>query len=226
MNLSIQAAIFDLDGTLIDSMGLWEKIDHEFLSRRGIVTPNDYVEVVKTLTFNQSARYAIERFSLPDTEEMVIREWMDMALFEYSNNITLKPGALAYLKFLQKHQIKIGLATTNTPLLYEPLLRNNGVYDFFSSFTTLSEVERDKGHPDIYLLAAGKMEVSAQSCLVFEDTLLGVTGAKRAQMTVIGVYDESSASEKAQIATQADGCVCNFEQMLKYHQSGSIDKYI
>jgi len=219
---AIQAVIFDLDGTLIDSMGLWVIIDQEFLSRRGITMPDDYVQTVKTMSFADSSRYTIERFALSDTADMVIQEWMDMAVFAYANKVPLKPGVLSYLQFLQKNRIKIGLATTNTVLLYEPVLRNNGVYDYFSSFTTIKEVSKDKGHPDIYLLAARKLGADSRSCMVFEDTLLGVTGAKKAQMKVIGVFDAHSAADKEQIMEQADIYIYAFEQMMTCHEKGSI----
>lgn len=221
MKPSFKAAIFDLDGTLIDSMGLWEKIDRKFLQKRGIVIPEDYVDMVKTMSFDKASRYTIDRFTLPETAEIVIQEWMEMALFEYAHTIPLKSGVLSYLHFLQEHQIKIGLATTNKAILYEPVLLNNGIHSFFSAFTTLSEVDRDKGHPDIYLLAANKLGIQAEDCIVFEDTLLGVTGAKQAQMTVIGVHDAYSAPDKAQILAQADGYIYDFEQMLTYHQKAT-----
>ncbi|MDR1160533.1 MAG: HAD family phosphatase, partial [Syntrophomonadaceae bacterium] len=109
----IKAAIFDLDGTLIDSMGTWEKIDHIFLNKRDISVPEDYVEIVKTMSFEKAAIYTIDRFGLPDSQEAVVREWLNLALNEYSASIELKPGVRTYLHFLSQQRIKLGIATTN-----------------------------------------------------------------------------------------------------------------
>ncbi|MDR1615505.1 MAG: HAD family phosphatase [Syntrophomonadaceae bacterium] len=209
-----KAAIFDLDGTLIDSMGIWETIDYIFLNRRDINVPDGYVEIVKTMSFEKAAFYTVERFGLPDSKEEVIQEWLKLALAEYSSNIELKPGVRSYLRLLSQQGVKMGVATTNQACLFEPVLHNNGVYNLFSAFTTLDEVEFDKSCPDIYLLAADKLKVKARECVVFEDTLMGVTGAKRAKMKVVGVFDRYSIGDQAAIIAKADKYIYDFHEMM------------
>ena len=146
-----KGAIFDLDGTLIDSMDVWEKIDLKFLQKRNITMPKDYIEIVNSMSFEEVAKYTIERFNLRETEEELIKEWNEMAVFEYSHNIKLKPNVKEYLEKLKINNIKIGLATSSPKKLYEPVLKNNGIYDYFNAFTSVEDVKKDKSYPDIYL---------------------------------------------------------------------------
>ena len=122
-----KGAIFDLDGTIIDSMDVWETIDIKFLEKRNITMPNDYIEKINSMSFEEVAKYTIERFNLNESVDSLIKEWNDMAIYEYSNNIKLKPNVKEYLVKLKKHDIKIGLATSSPKELYEPVLKNNKV---------------------------------------------------------------------------------------------------
>ncbi len=209
-----KGAIFDLDGTLIDSMGVWEKIDIRFLEKRGILLPAEYVQAVKAMSFIDAAEYTISFFALKESPEDIIREWNEMALYEYSHNIRLKPGAREYLKMLKVGNTKIALATAAATQLYEAVLKSNGIYTLFDEFATLSEVTRNKRHPDIYLLAAKKLGIAPSHCVVFEDVLAGVLGAKEAGMRVCAVYDSYSALEKPMISSLSDRYIESFEELL------------
>ncbi len=215
--MAIQAVIFDLDGTIIDSMGTWENIDHSFFTNRDLSLTSDYLSAVKTMSFSKAARYTKARYDLPESEEEIMQEWMKVALVEYEK-IKLKQGVREYLTWLNNNDIKIGLATTNIPPLIEIVLKNNDVSHLFSAITTGSEVSRDKSHPDIYLLTAQKLAVNPENCIVFEDTLVGVTGASKANMIVIGIYDAYSAKDKEQIQELATDYRYGFGQMVYNHQ--------
>ena len=131
-----KGAIFDLDGTLIDSMGVWEKIDKEFLKKRNISITHDYIEKINSMSFKKAAKYTIERFNLKESSEELIKEWNEMAIYEYSNNIKLKPHVKEYLEKLKNNNIKIGLATSSPRILYEPVLKNNHIYEYFDVLTS------------------------------------------------------------------------------------------
>ncbi len=209
-----RGAIFDLDGTLADSMGVWEEIDRAFLQKRGICLSPEYTEKVKTMGFADAARYTAEHFGLPESPERIIEEWNRMALWEYGENIPLKPGAKAYLKRLKGMGVPIALATASAPPLYEALLKNHGVYDCFDAFVSPMDGVRDKRYPDIYLLAARRLGVAPEECVVFEDILAGVRGAKAAGMRVCGVCDPYSAAERPLIAALTDCYIESFEELL------------
>ncbi|HHV32968.1 HAD family hydrolase [Caproiciproducens sp. LBM24188] len=209
----LKGAIFDLDGTLLDSMGIWAAIDKRFLAKRGIALPDDYVEKVTPMNYADAAAYTISRFSLNETPEEVIRDWVEMSEQAYRDEIPLKPGAEQYLRHLKQSGIKLAVATAQTPRLYEPALKRNGVLELFDAFADLSEVSRGKGHPDIYLLAAKRLNLSPAECTVFEDIHAGIQGAKAGGFSTCGVYDPYSEYEQDQIIRDADRFIRSYHEL-------------
>jgi HAD superfamily hydrolase (TIGR01509 family) len=209
-----RAVIFDLDGTLIDSLGVWAEVDRKCLERHGVPPTPDYTLAVSSMSFRESAEYTIRRYGFPETPEELMAEWMRMVEDEYAHHITLKPFVREYLSFLKRKGAKLAVATASPPRLYGPVLKNNGVYGCFDAFACVEEVERGKGFPDVFLLAASRLGVQPCDCLVFEDTLPGIRGAKAAGMTAIGVYDSSSQADESQIRAEADGCCMSFAEFL------------
>jgi len=212
---NIKAAIFDMDGTLIDSMGLWEKIDVDFLNIRGIELPSDLRGNIEHLSIIETAQYFKNRFNLPEEIEDIIKEWDNMAYEEYANNIKLKPGAEKFLKHLKNLGIKIALATSNSQLLLETALKNTGIYEYFDIISRTDEVQRGKSFPDIYLLTAQKLGVEPSECIVFEDILPAVMGAKEAGMKVVGVHDAYSDHQREIIMEKADHFIFEYEELNK-----------
>ncbi|PRR78402.1 2-deoxyglucose-6-phosphate phosphatase [Clostridium liquoris] len=211
----IKAAIFDMDGTLIDSMWVWKTVDIEYLMKRNITPPDDLRENIEHLSFSETAKYFKERFNLNESIEAIIAEWNDIALKEYTNNVKLKPGAKEFLTLLKSNEIKIGLATSNCDMLLEVALKNNNIYDYFDCITTTNEVNRGKNFPDVYLLCAEKLEVAPTKCIVFEDILPAVIGAKAAGMKVIGVHDLYSENQKEDIMRLADLYIFQYNELTK-----------
>jgi HAD superfamily hydrolase (TIGR01509 family) len=210
----IKAAIFDMDGTLIDSMGVWSKIDIAFLEKRGFQVPEDLKSNIEHLTFLECAQYFKNNFLIQDTLQEIMDEWTEMAKNEYEYNIKLKPGVKEYLKFLKDLGIKLSIATSNNLSLIEKVLKSNGIYYFFDAITTIDEVTRGKNFPDIYLLAAEKLEVLPKECLVFEDILPAVLGAKAAGMKVIGIHDAYSDYQREDIMKHADKYIFEFYELI------------
>ncbi len=211
--VNFKGAIFDLDGTLLDSMGIWADIDKRFLAKRGIALPDDYVEKVTPMNYQQASEYTIQRFQLVEEKQEIIQEWVQMSFDAYRFEIKLKPFVEEYLAYLKHLGIKLAVATAQTPELYEPTLKNNGVFELFDVFTNLSEVQRGKGFPDIYILAAQRLKLAPQDCMVFEDIYAGICGAKAGGFHTCGVHDPYSAYEKDKIESLADGC-CNLRGLV------------
>jgi HAD superfamily hydrolase (TIGR01509 family) len=217
----IKGAIFDLDGTLIDSMGVWNKIDYDFLAKRGISLPEDLGHAIKSLSFKETALYFKDRFNLQESIEDIMNEWSVMAFNEYAFNIKLKPGVDKFLSKLKAKGIKIALATVTGQKLLKAVLENNGIFKYFDAVSTTSEVARGKSFPDIYLLSAEKLGLKPEECVVFEDILPAVLGAKAAGMKVIGVYDKCSENERHEIEGHADRYICSFNDL-----NASFDDFI
>ena len=211
---NIKAAIFDMDGTLIDSMGVWNKIDIDFLQKRGYQVPENLKSNIEHLTFLECAEYFKKNFALGDTLQEIMAEWNEMAENEYAYNIKLKLGVNEYLIFLKSLGIKISIATSNNLSLIEKVLKSNEIYHFFDSITTTDEVIRGKSFPDIYLLAAKKLGVVPKECVVFEDILPAILGAKAAGMKVIGVHDTYSAYQQKDIMKHADKYIFHFHELM------------
>lgn len=206
----MKCCLFDLDGTLLDSMGTWEKIDVDFLTMRGLEVPPDYVEAISSMSFPESARYTVDRFSLSESADDLLREWNSMALYAYSHTVPLKPHAKAYLRALKRRGVRLGVATSLPAVLYEPALRNHGIMDWFEVICSTDEVAEGKTKPDVFLLAADKFDIDPGDCLVFEDSPQAIESAKRAGMTVYGVYDESFKEHWPLIQQIADGAITDF----------------
>ncbi len=210
----LRGAIFDLDGTLVDSMGVWHRIDEEFLGRRGFPADESYKQAVKTMKYETAAHYTIERYGLAESPEEVMAEWDSMALHEYRYNIKCKPGVSEFLHFLKEKGVKIALATVSHRALLEAVLKGNDIFDLFDVITDVSQVSRGKEEPDLYLLAAEKMGLEPRECMVFEDVLLGINSAKRGGFYTCGVKDHSSKEEEMEIRRAADYFVESFDVSL------------
>jgi HAD superfamily hydrolase (TIGR01509 family) len=211
----IKGVIFDLDGTLLDSMHVWDKVDIDFLARRGMALPDGYQKAITSMSYTETAIYTKELFGFEETVEQIVAEWHTTVYDEYAHSLELKPGAKDYLSILREKGIKVALATGSDQQLYEPTLRNNGVYGLFDVFVTLSDVTRSKVFPDIYLKAAEKLCLEPAQCLVFEDIIEGIRSAKAAGMKAVGVYDASSAADRGEIELIADGFIMDFTQLLR-----------
>lgn len=209
-----KAAIFDLDGTLIDSMDIWNKIDEEYLNKYGFNVPENLQEEITHLTITETAMYFKEKFNIIDDIENIISTWNEMAYYHYSNTIKLKNGVLEYLNYLKSNNVKIALATSNTNILLEATLKNNNIYNYFDAITTSEEVGVSKANPDIYLLSAKKLGVDPKECIVFEDIVQAVNGAKLAGMTVYSIYDKSSANQKEELIKISDRYIYSYLDLL------------
>ncbi len=204
-----KAIIFDLDGTLIDSMWLWDKIDTTYLNKLGINKPSDLKKEITHLSFDKTAEYFKKRFNIEDSIDDILKTWYNMSYYEYTNNIKLKSGAKEFLEYISNKGIKLGIATSNSMVLVEACLKSNRIFHLFDEITLTSEVSRDKRFPDVYLLAAKRLGVSPNNCIVFEDILPAIYGAKSANMTVIAVDDVNTPLEDKPIIREEALMVIN-----------------
>ena len=214
MLANIKGVIFDLDGTLVDSMWVWSQIDVDYLKMKGYSMPENLRNEISHLSFSQTAVYFKENFNLDDPIEKISEDWHSMAFDHYANNVKLKLGVKDFLNSLKSFNIKIALATSNSIPLLEACLKNNGIYDYFDSITTTDEVSNGKDCPDVYLLAANKLGINPSDCLVFEDILPAVQSAKAANMKVIAVEDNDCVDSKEDLIKYADKYIYSFVDLL------------
>lgn len=202
---NIKGAIFDLDGTLIDSLWIWAEIDRKFLTKRGITeVPLDYMHDIGLMTFGDAAVYTIKRFGLDEKPEDVMAEWSSMAVQSYATEIKIKPRVLDCLNALKAKGIRLAVATSATPDMCYPALQNNGIAHMFDAVVTTHEIGKGKSDPDVYLAAAERIGVTPAECAVYEDTLHALRTAKNAGFVTIGVYDKYSTVDENAFRALAD----------------------
>lgn len=198
-----KAVLFDLDGTLVDSMWVWRNIDIDFLSAIGQKLPDDLQKSIEGMSFTETAEYFKERFNINDDVEDIKVKWNKMAYDKYTSEVKLKRGAKEFLARLKADGIRTGIASSNSMTLIEGALKAEGVLDYFDAITTACEAGAGKPAPDIYLLAAKKLAAEPSECLVFEDIPMGIMAGNSAGMTTIAVedaYSHNMRDEKERLA--------------------------
>ena len=210
----IEAVIFDLDGTLIDSMWVWESIDIEYLGRHNIELPKELNREIEGMSFEETAAYFKKRFNLNYSIDEIAKEWNDMAWDKYENEVKLKKGVRKFLKYLKNKNIKTGIATSNSRKLAKVVLESNGIDKYIDTIVTSSEVNKGKPQPDVYLAVAEKLHEKPSKCLVFEDVLNGIIAGKRANMKVCAVYDKASCITEEEKKEAADYYVENMDEIV------------
>lgn len=198
------AVIFDLDGSLVDSMWMWRAIDIEYLGRFGIPLPEDLQSKIEGMSFSETAVYFKEFFHIPDSLEKIKDDWNRMAWDKYANEVPLKPGIPEFLRGCREHGIKLGIATSNSRELVENIVEVHKLRDYFSCIMTGCDVAHGKPAPDIYLAVSEKLRVNPERCLVFEDIIPGIQAGKSAGMKVCAVEDAYSLQTKENKKALAD----------------------
>lgn len=209
-----KGAIFDLDGTILDSMWVWKQVDVNFLGKRGIPIPSDYAKAISAMNIKTAAEYTIDRFNLPETVEDVVEEWFSMAMKEYGEDVQLKSGVREYLAYLKAMDVKLAVATSSPEQLFLPCLENNEIFEFFDAIVTTMEVPRGKDFPDVYEEAARRIALKPSECIVFEDILKGVKAASQGGFYVVAVEEEHAAEDREEIRQIADKYIKDFEEMF------------
>ena len=203
--------IFDLDGTLFDSMDIWSGIGPDSLKKRGISPPPDYAQTIFTMSLTQSAAYTIERFGLTCTPKSLMQEWDEAANRAYVSEVRLKPGAREYLLALRERGLRLSVATTMHRRVYRPALERHELLGLFDVLCGANEVALPKSSPKIFLLCASELGLRPDQCVVFDDLLIAVKTAKSIGMHVVGVYDHASAEDWEEIKNTADRTIVSFE---------------
>lgn len=206
--MNIKGLIFDLDGTLLDSMQLWDNIGEEYLNSKGIEnTPCDLKDILKPLSLLQSAEYVIENFNIKLSSDQIMAEINAMIEDKYRYHVGMKKGVIEFLE-KNKH-LKMCVATATDRHLVEYALRRLDIDKYFDFIITSTEVGSSKQNPDIYIKAAAQLELPICQLVVFEDALHAIKAAKKAGFYTVGMHEAFFESDAEEIRRTADCYIMN-----------------
>ena len=199
----IEAVLFDLDGSLVDSMWMWQDIDIEYLGRFDLSVPEGLSSEIEGMSFSETAEYFKTRFQIPDTIQKIKDDWNQMAWDKYTNQVPLKAGAREFVECCRQKGLRLAIATSNSRELVEHVMKVHGILEYFDSIVTSCDVVKGKPAPDVYLEAAKRCGVAPEKCFVFEDIVSGIVAGKTAGMSVCAVddaYSQHQEKEKRQLS--------------------------
>lgn len=209
-----QAVIFDMDGTLVDSMWMWHQIDIDYLGKFNIEVPDGLQEAIEGMSFSETAIYFKNRFQLSDSLEQIKSDWNRMAHDFYCHHVPVKEGVLEFLQYLKDERYKLGIATSNSRELVDSAFQSLHLDHYFDCIMTSCEVKKGKPAPDIYLAVAKKLDIPVSGCLVFEDIIPGILAGKAAGMKVCAVEDDYSSSLKMEKMNISDYFINDYYELL------------
>ena len=207
--------LFDMDGTLVDSNGLWLQVDLDFLGRRGLKVTQEYTDFVSHSIFPVAAQYTKDYYRLPDSPQAIMDAWLAAARTAYAHQIPLKPHVRAFLDQCRAQGQPMALVTASVPDLCRVCMDRHGLTGYFTALVFAQELGLEKRDPRAFLAAAEQLGVRPEDCTVFEDAPANCAAARQAGMTVVGVYDPAFASAREEMARICHRYIMDFGALLE-----------
>ena len=215
LNRDIQAVIFDMDGTLIDSTGLWHEIDKKFFAKRNMDLPKDYAQKIVHLGLKQAANFTKKEYGIKETPEEIIQEWRQMAIDFYVNEVQLKDGALELLNLFKSNDLKLAIATANDAELYMPCVNRLGIGSYFDFIDDVNISQKGKEDGKIYLDLVDKLQTKVENTLVLEDMPTCLKTVHEIGFPTIAVFDKASEKYEEDKRSNSDLFINNFNELIK-----------
>lgn len=209
----MKGAIFDMDGTLVDSMYYWGKNFIKKLDEENISYSDDVLNTVTPMGVKRGSQY-IHELGNPKDPDTIYKEIEDAMTIEYSTVIPVKPGAMEYLKKLRDRGVKMCVLSASTHKMIEASAKKCGYFDYMEFIMSCEELGMSKSEPEIFKIVAKKLGLSVEDVTVFDDNSIAVKSAKEAGASVCAVYDETSEEYKEEIMAAADKYIYSFKELL------------
>ena len=200
---TLQGVIFDLDGTLLDSTGMWRQVDGRLMAHYGKEVPPDLSETVQRMSIEEFSQFFVEEFDLPVTPEQIAQQVADMVAEEYREKLQLKPHVPEILDWLDQQNIPYGVATATYGELAEAALRRLHIWERLRFLLTEQDAGAPKTQPKIFQLAAQELHLGRRQIAVVEDSLHALEGAKNGGFFTIGIADPENAPVWKEICATA-----------------------
>lgn len=207
-------AIFDIDGTVLDTMGVWKDITLNFLLNKGITPTLEEMDNYRDMSMEETMLYTKEQFNLSESVEELKDGFEKLSREKYMYEVPAKPYVKEYMEKLKGEGVKIGVATSGYPELWQHALKRLGMLQMIDGFALTSETGVNKSNPDVYLLAAERIGVEPSKCMVFEDIISGIIGAKKGGMMATAIYDELNKSQTEEFKRLADRYIVSWKELL------------
>ena len=209
----IDGAIFDLDGTLLDSMHIWNNFAEKYLIKNGAIPTKELGEKVKVMSLYQSACYFIDEYGLNKSVEEIMEEVNDMTEHFYTDEVLPKKGVIEFLESLKSSGTKMCIATATDKHLVTAALERNNMLHYFDEIFTCTLVGHGKDEPHIYNAALDFLKTEKQNTWVFEDALYAAATAKKAGFNVAAVFDKYE-SEQTELKKTADIYIKSYDELI------------
>ena len=214
--MRLRCAIFDMDGTLLNSMHIWHGLGDRTVRALGYEPDPDLYDHLKSLTTPDGARYCKERYHMTQSVDEIVAITESQVEDFYRNQVQAKPGVLPFLTLLKMEGVDMYVATNTARYLVEAALRHAGIDSFFRGVLTCAEAGAGKAEsPVVYEKAMRRMGGNKQNTVIFEDALHAIQTAKAAGFRVCAVYDPSAEDEQAEIRALADTYIRSFEELTE-----------
>ena len=216
-----KAFIFDFDGTLVDSLGLWVEVDRLFLEKHNLPQDDEYNQLITALGFEAGAAWVVDHFDIGMTADEVVQEWIDLSQQFYEGSVELKPFVLDYIEAVRDLRFPMAIATSLQRKLLEAALKRNDVTHYFDELCICDELaSAGKLEPTVFLEAARRLSerfgtpITLSDCVVFEDTSIAARSARQAGAYVVGVADKNEITSRAELEETCDMVISSFGELF------------
>lgn len=206
--------LFDFDGTLVDSNGVWERIDLDFLGRHGLEPTEEYAHTVGHSIFPLAAQYTRDYYRLDMSAQAIMDEWLSLAWDEYAHRVPFKPGAEDFLRACRGRGEPMALVTACAPRLCRAALARLGLEGWFRDLIFVEELGLTKREPEAFPQILALLGAQAGACTLYEDSPGACAAAKEAGLTVVGVYDRFYAAYEDELRRVCDRFILDFTELL------------
>lgn len=210
--MNITGAIFDFDGTVFDSMHIWQGVKFQFFDRIGLVLTNEEKEEFKGLFLLESIKLANERFNLKMTEKEIYNEFFAMIKEKYLADTEPKNDIIEFLEKLKAKGVKMGIATATGESALIPVLEKFNMFHYFEEIYSTYTVGASKTEPKVYDVVLDELGTDKETTWIFEDALYAAKTAKKAGYNVVGIYDKSEP-EQEELKNLVDIYIHNYSEL-------------
>ena len=211
--MNIKGAIFDLDGVLLDSMCIWETLGETYLKSQGIKPLENVHETLRPMSLLQAAEYFRNDYGMLESVQEIIDGINHLVEHFYFDFVEMKPGVIDFLEKLKTNNVKMCITTATDRFMVDAALKRNKIDQYFEKIFTCTEVGFGKDEPDIYLQALDFFCMTKREVFVFEDAMYAIKTAKKADFSVVAVFDKTAQGQQVEIKKLADAYITTFQDI-------------